>query len=61
MLQRSSVNSGVAELKDGGEVSSDTARNLRLTCSYITQGGHAAARPHAGASTSFAFYSSISV
>eukprot|EP01045_Picozoa_sp_COSAG04_P039198 COSAG04_NODE_10866_length_747_cov_2.651235_1_plen_56_part_01 len=51
---RSSDNSGVAELKEDGQVSCDTAHNLRLTCSYITRGGRAAARPHAGASTSFA-------
>ena len=35
--------------------------NLRLTCSYITPHARAAARPHAGASTSFAFSCSISV
>eukprot|EP01045_Picozoa_sp_COSAG04_P030853 COSAG04_NODE_5505_length_1591_cov_2.619973_2_plen_82_part_00 len=49
----------MAELKEDGQVSGDTAHNLRLTCSYITRGGRAAARPHAGASTSFAFCSSI--
>ena len=35
--------------------------NLRLTYSYITPHARAAARPHAGASTSFAFSCSISV
>ena len=35
--------------------------NLRLTFSYITRRGRAAARPHAGASTSLAFSCSISV
>ena len=51
----SSENSGVAELKGGGQVSCDTAHNQHLTCSYITPHARAAARPHAGASTSFAF------
>ena len=52
---RSSENSGVAELKEDGQVSCDTAQNLRLTFLYITPHARAAARPHAGASTSFAF------
>ena len=30
-------NSGVAEPKEGGQVSCDTAHDLRSTCSYITQ------------------------
>ena len=55
------MKSGVAELKEGGKVPCDTAHNLRLTCSYITRGGRAAARSHDGAPTSFAFYSSICV
>ena len=50
-----SENSGVAELKEDGQVSCDTAQNLRLTFLYITPHARAAARPHAGASTSFAF------
>ena len=56
-----SENSGVAELKEDGQVSCDTAQNLRLLCSYITPHARAAARPHAGASTSLAFSSSFSV
>ena len=57
----SSENSGVAELKEDGQVSCDTAHNLRLTCSYITRRGRATARPHVGASTSLAFCSGFSV
>ena len=56
-----SENSGVAELKEDGQVSCDTAHNLRLLCSYITPHARATARPHAGASTSLAFSSSFSV
>ena len=56
-----SENSGVAELKEDGQVSCDTAQNLRLLCSYITPHARAAARPHAGASTSLAFSSSFTV
>ena len=56
-----SENSGVAELKEDGQVSCDTAQNLRLTFLYITPHARAAARPHAGASTSLAFSCSISV
>ena len=52
-----SENSGVAELKEDGQVSCDTAQNLRLTFLYITPHARAAARPHAGASTSLAFSS----
>ena len=40
-----SENSGVAELKEDGQVSCDTAQNLRLLCSYIT--------PHARAASMF--------
>eukprot|EP01045_Picozoa_sp_COSAG04_P019646 COSAG04_NODE_1929_length_5198_cov_2.596195_3_plen_88_part_00 len=57
----SSENSGWLELKEGGQVSCDTARNLNLTCSYITRGGRGAAWPHADTSTSFAFCSGICV
>ena len=49
----------MAELKEGGQVSCDTAHNLRLACSYITRRGRATARPHASASTSFAFCSGL--
>ena len=38
-VSSSSENSGVAELKENGQVSCDTAHNLHLTCSYITRGG----------------------
>ena len=56
-----SENSGVVEPKEDGQVSCNTAHNLRLLCSYITPHARATARPHAGASTSLAFSSSFSV
>ena len=61
VVSSSSENSGVAELKEGGQVPYDTAHNLCLACSCITRRGRATARPHAGASTSFAFCSGICV
>ena len=42
----------MVELTEDGQVPCGTAHNLHLTCSHITRGGRAAARPHAVASTS---------
>ena len=58
---RSSENSGVAELKEDGQVSCDTAQNLRFTCSYITPHARAAAGPASASLVFFAFSCSISV
>ena len=56
-----SENSGVAELKEDGQVSCDTAQNLRFTCSYITPHARAAAGPASASLVFFAFSCSISV
>ena len=58
---RSSDNSGVAELKEDGQVSCDAAHNPRLTCLYIAPHARAAAAPASASSTPLAFSCGISV
>ena len=58
---RSSDNSGVAELKEDGQVFCDAAHNPRLTCLYIAPHARAAAAPASASSTPLAFSCSISV